>query len=446
MADRSGAVDMVAGIYYGDEGKGKFTDILAQKSKYGAVVRFQGGNNAGHTIKVDNKTYKLHIIPSGILSDDKYAVIGGGCVVDPKILLEELRDLKKQGVDYSNLRISDTAHVIFPYHRALDYIQEARRSTDEKIGSTCRGISPCYSDKINRRGIRVQDLFDRDTLTERLNNILIKGGLKQDIQRALKELDFTPEQKVFLTDSLDVDRLIGDFISLSKEIEEFVCDTTQLLWSVMDSGEDVLCEGAQGVFLDIDFGSYPFVTSSNIVPGAISTGAGLPPSKLRDVYGVLKAFGTRIDTVGPFPTFDKNDITDDIIERGGEFGTTTGRRRRFGWLDLVAAKYAVRLMDVNNIVLTKIDIFSGVEEMKVCVGYKSKDGKIIAYPSDIRTLSEVKPVYETLPGWEEDISDIEDFDCLPDNAKELIYTVEKYTNCKVSHIGVGQKRSQIISR
>jgi adenylosuccinate synthase len=442
----SGKIDIVNGIYYGDEGKGKFVDYLGQSDdNYKAVVRFQGGNNAGHTIIADGTTYKLHLVPSGIISKDKYAVIGNGTVVDPKILLQEINTLNSQGISTDKLCLSDIAHLIFPYHRALDYVQEARRSKDAKIGSTCRGISPCYSDKINRKGIRVQDLFDKQLLTEKLKKNLVDSGLQEMFKEALQELELEDDQQQFLIESLDHIQLADTFYDLGEQLKQYITDTTQLLWEILDQGDNVLCEGAQGTFLDLDFGSYPFVTSSNIVPGAISTGAGLPITSVRDIYGVLKAFGTRIDTVGPFPTWDQGPVPEDIIERGKEFGTTTGRRRRFGWLDLVAARYAVKLMSINNLVITKIDIFSGVEEIKVCTGYKLPDNSVTEkYPSSVKVLSEVEPVYQTLPGWQEDISGVREFNQLPENAKKYLQVISEYTDCKIAYVGVGQDRKQLI--
>lgn len=439
----SGKADLVIGAFYGDEGKGAVADRLVYSGNYKAVVRFQGGNNAGHTLVSNGETYKLHLIPCGIIIPDTLAVIGNGCVVDPFILKEEMTMLTDRGISVDGLRISDLVHIIAPYHRAQDYIQEARRSVDEKIGSTCRGISPAYSDKINRRGIRAEDLIDKDRLAKSIERSLIKTGLQEDIKEALETIDFG-EEKIFLERSLDFDSLVDSMFEVGGELKEYITNTTALLWEVLET-DNVLCEGAQGIFLDIDFGSYPFVTSSSIVPGAINSGAGIPATKVRDVYGVLKAFGTRIDTVGPFPTWDQSELAESLIDKGGEFGTTTGRRRRFGWLDLVAARYAVNLAGINKLVVTKIDTLSGLETIPVATGYKINGQVTEVYPSSLKDLGQAEAVYTNLPGWDEDVSGARQFSDLPKEAQNYINFIADFTGSSIYQVGVGPGREQNIT-
>jgi adenylosuccinate synthase len=439
----SGKADLVIGAFYGDEGKGAVADRLVFGGDYRAVVRFQGGNNAGHTLVSNGETYKLHLIPCGIIIPDTLAIIGNGCVVDPFILKEEMNMLTNRGVSVQGLRISDLVHIIAPYHRAQDYIQEARRSVEEKIGSTCRGISPAYADKINRRGIRAEDLIDKDRLAKAIERSLLKTGLQGDIKEALDTIEFN-EEKIFLEKSLDFDSLVEEMYLVGEDLKEYITNTTALLWKTLET-DNVLCEGAQGIFLDIDFGSYPFVTSSSIVPGAINSGAGIPPNKIRDVYGVLKAFGTRIDTVGPFPTWDQSELAESLIDKGGEFGTTTGRRRRFGWLDLVAAKYAVNLAGINKLVVTKIDTLSGLEKIPVATGYEINGQVTEVYPSSLKDLAQAKAVYTDLPGWDEDVSEAREFSDLPKNAQNYINFIADFTGSSIYQIGVGPGREQNIT-
>lgn len=438
------SADVVLGAFYGDEGKGAIADYLLSEGNYQAVVRFQGGNNAGHTLQIDGTVYKLHILPCGIIDSDVLAVVGPGTVVDPEIALQELVGLKRMGIRGDNLRISDIAHVILPYHRALDYISEARRSASEKIGSTCRGISPAYSDKINRRGVRVGDLLQEDVLRKKILHNLEEEGLRGYIRESMNTLSLSKEAVPFLEASLNPDSLVHRYMELGEELRSFVVDTNALLWDLLDEGGNILCEGAQGIFLDIDYGSYPFVTSSSIVPGAINTGAGIPPGWVRDTYGVLKAFGTRIDTVGPFPTWEQGERADLVIERGGEFGTTTGRRRRFGWLDLVAARYATRLAGINKLVLTKIDGLSGIGDLPVAVAYEIDGRRTTHYPSDPEELRRAKPVYEVLPGWEGDISGARTLEELPSEARDYIRLCEEITGAPVEIVGVGPAREETI--
>ena len=438
-------VDVVLGAFYGDEGKGAIADYLVSQKNYSAVVRFQGGNNAGHTLQIDDQTYKLHILPCGIIDPEVLAVVGPGTVVDPEIMLEEIRGLRKMNIPGDNLRVSDIAHVIMPYHRALDYIAEARRSPEDKIGSTCRGISPAYSDKINRRGVRVGDLLHQPTLQKRIRDILKGHHLAAYIEKQAAECDLPEEALPFVEASLHPEKLIERSRELGEALRPYITDTNNLLWNMLDSDQEILCEGAQGIFLDIDYGSYPFVTSSSIVPGAVGTGAGIAPHHVRDIYGVLKAFGTRIDTVGPFPTWERSERADMIIERGGEFGTTTGRRRRFGWLDLVAARYATRLAGINKLVLTKIDGLSGVGDLLVAVEYEIDGERTREYPSSIERLSRAKPIYQVMPGWEEDLSGARKLEDLPQAARDYIELCQEVTGAPVALVGVGPARDETIA-
>jgi len=438
------SVDICLGVLVGDEGKGKITDHLAPS--YDAIVRFQGGGNAGHTIKFADKTFKLHLLPCGILHPGKLAIIGNGCVVDPKLLLEEIDQVNELGVDTDGLRISSAAHVTMPYHRALDSIQEARRSASEKIGSTKRGIGPCYSDKINRKGVRMQDLLLPPEKLQKVIERSLDNALLLLLEQALSDgLELSDEEKAFITGSLDIDKLTKDYSELGQDLRDYITDTNKLVWDLLDEDKEILCEGAQGLFLDIDHGTYPFVTSSNMVPGAVSTGAGIPITAVKNIYGVVKAFPTRVDTVGPFPTHDTGEVAEDIIERGGEFGVTTGRRRRFGWLDLVSTRYGVRLAGINHLAVTKIDVLSGVKTLKVATAYQLADGTITDhYPSDFETLAGVTPIYEELEGWDEDITEVRDVNDLPAEARAYLQLIADYCNCQVSLIGVGQERQQII--
>lgn len=437
-----GKADVVLGAFYGDEGKGAIADYLLDRGDYRAVVRFQGGNNAGHTLTIADEVYKLHILPCGIIQEDALAIVGPGCVVDPEILLGEITGLEERGLSVANLRLSDIAHTIMPYHRALDYIEEAKRSVEAKIGSTCRGISPAYSDKINRRGIRLQDLSKADVLREKIDYVL--DGLEETI-RGADLLDLPDEALPFIEMSLDRAGLQRRYLELGEILADYIGDSNHLLWEILDSGGRVLGEGAQGIFLDIDYGSYPFVTSSSIVPGAMNTGAGIAPADIGNVYGVLKAFGTRIDTVGPFPTFEKSERSDLVIERGKEFGTTTGRRRRFGWLDLVAARYAVRLAGINRLAITKIDGLADIGDIPVCVAYEIDGQKTSDYPSSIDQLARAKPVYETLAGWSGDLSAARTLEDLPDGARDYLLFIESYLGIPLSLVGVGPGREETIT-
>jgi len=436
--------DVLLDLLAGDCGKGKITDYLADD--YDAVVRFHGGNNAGHTIKVGDQTYKLHLVPSGVVHPGTLAVIANGAVVDPFFLTQELDYLTEAGIDYQQtLKLSDRAHIILPYHRALDCIQEARRSAGDKIGTTKRGISPCVSDKVNRKGLRVQDLLlDRDRLEARLHKVL-DTRFRNELQDSLDQLDLPDDEQAFIRESLNVSALADKYHQIGRRLAPYICDTSLLLWRLLEEGKSVLCEGAQGVMLDLDHGNYEFVTSSNILPGAVNIGTGIPVTAIRDIYGVIKSFPTRVDSVGPFPTYDTGAVAEDIIERGLEFGTTTGRRRRLGWPDNVALRYAARLTGVNKLAVTKLDVLSTVKELKIATAYRLPDGSVIDdYPSNAAILDSVEPVYQTIPGWDEDISKVKSFDELPEAAKNYLQMIADGAGVEITLIGVGQERSQII--
>lgn len=423
-------VNIVVGAQWGDEGKGKVTDYLARDADI--VVRFQGGNNAGHTIIVDGTTYKFHLIPSGILSG-KICALGNGVVIDPKIMLEEIEGLKEASIDDSNLRISPNAHLIMPYHVALDHAQEEARSASDSIGTTRRGIGPCYADKAARIGIRLQDALDKDYLAKRVAVALTpKAHL---LSRVGDQFD------------LDVTSITDSYYDYAQQLSQYIADVDRLIWQACDDNKLVLCEGAQGALLDLDHGMYPFVTSSNCIAGAVTTGAGIDPHQIDRIYGVAKAYPTRIDTVGPFPSKmgTESDIDKLLVERGGEFGTTTGRRRRCGWIDTVALSHSVRLSGITDLVLTKLDVMNDIDPLRVCIAYKTKSGEEIDYyPYDSQELATVEPVYFDMPGFSGDISSARDFADLPENAREFVEYVGVMSGAPVTLLGVGQSREQII--
>lgn len=440
----SGKADILVSLSSGDEGKSRALIALTSQKDYKAVIRFQGGNNAGHTIQIGEEVYKLHLIPAGLVKNT-YGVIGNGTVVDPGILIEEINKLIERGLDMDKLKMSDCCHIIFPYHRAWDCIQEARRDEKDKIGTTKRGIGPVMQDKVARAGIRLQDLFDSSILKEKIEKVLVQSGRQEEIRQALEEGIIPEDERIFLEKSLDVDGLVSEYSEYGKQLEKYTTNTNYFIWDLLDSGADVFCEGAQGPTLDIDYGAYPFVTSSNVVSGAVSTGAAIAPPSVRDIFGVMKSFITRVDSVGTFPTYDTSDVAEDIITRGKEYGTTTGRRRRFGWLDLVLCKNSARLNGVTKLVINKIDIYSGVKEIKMAVAYELSNGETTdRYPSNVKDLNEVKPVYKTFKGWEEDISGVREFDKLPKEAQELIKFIEEYIGLPITCIGVGPENSQTI--
>jgi adenylosuccinate synthase len=418
---------VIVGAQWGDEGKGKITDLLAERAD--AVVRFQGGNNAGHTIVRDGETFKLHLMPSGILYPGKLCIIGNGVVIDPKVLTDELDELRKRGVDTGALRISANAHMIMPYHLMLDDAGEAQLGK-LKIGTTRRGIGPCYADKAARLGIRVQDLLDEKIL-------------KQKIVAALepKRLSLRP----FARDPrLDLQAITEEYLAYGHRLSEHIHDAARLVWDRLDAGETVIFEGAQGALLDIDHGTYPFVTSSNPVAAAACIGAGVGPKDIDEVWGITKAYGTRVGS-GPFPTELDGDLGDQLRERGGEFGTTTGRPRRVGWLDLVALRYAARINSLTALCVTKLDVLTGLDTIRICTRYRGAEGaEFDHFPYHQSVLHHAEGEYVELPGWSEPIGEARSERELPENARRYLAFVEELVGVPVALVGVGPGREQTI--
>jgi adenylosuccinate synthase len=418
---------VIVGAQWGDEGKGKVVDLLAERADM--VIRFQGGNNAGHTIVRDGETWKFHLIPSGILYPGKTCVIGNGVVIDPRVLTEEIDNLRARGIDVSGLRVSANAHLIMPYHLMLDHAGEAKLGKLE-IGTTKRGIGPCYADKAARLGIRVQDMLDEKIL-------------KKKIMAALepKRLSLRP----FARDPrLNLQTMSDEYLTFGHRLEQFIADTATLAHRALDENRLVVFEGAQGAMLDIDHGTYPFVTSSNPVAGAACVGAGVGPRDIDEVWGVAKAYTTRVGA-GPFPTELHDALGTEIRERGGEFGTTTGRPRRTGWLDLVALKYAARINSLTALVITKLDVFSGFERIKVCTRYRSEeDATFDAFPYHQSVLHHAVGEYTELPGWSEDISAARNARDLPAATRDYLRFISDFVGVPVVLVGVGAGRDQII--
>jgi adenylosuccinate synthase len=418
---------VIVGAQWGDEGKGKVVDLLAERADM--VVRFQGGNNAGHTIVRGGETWKFHLIPSGILYAGKACVIGNGVVIDPRVLTDEIDNLRTNGIDVSGLKVSANAHLIMPYHLMLDHAGEARLGKLE-IGTTKRGIGPCYADKAARLGIRVQDMLDEKIL-------------KKKIMAALepKRLSLRPYAK---DPRLDLQAMSDEYLTFGHRLEQFIADTATLAHRSLDAGQIVVFEGAQGAMLDIDHGTYPFVTSSNPVAGAACIGAGVGPRDIDEVWGIAKAYTTRVGA-GPFPTELGDEIGTEIRERGGEFGTTTGRPRRTGWLDLVALKYAARINSLTALVITKLDVFSGFETIKVCTRYRSQEGATFeTFPYHQSVVHHAVGEYTELPGWREDISEARSERDLPKATRDYLEFISGFIGVPVVLVGVGPGREQII--
>lgn len=416
---------VLIGAQWGDEGKGKVTDFLAEDA--GVVVRYSGGNNAGHTVVVGEEVFKLHLIPSGILYSEKTCIIGNGTVIDPKVLLKELAYLAGRGISTENLKISSRAHLIMPYHIKLDEVEEDRKG-DNKIGTTRRGIGPAYMDKASRSGIRLVDLMDPEEFSEKLAlNIKAKNELLE---------------KVYGVEGFDFQEIYDAYMSYAEQLKKYVADTSLVLHNSMVAGENVLFEGAQGTLLDLDHGTYPYVTSTNPIAGFACIGAGIGPSKIDKVIGVAKAYTTRVGE-GPFPTELNDEMGDLIRKAGNEFGTTTGRPRRTGWFDAVISRYAVRVSGIDTLALTKLDVLSGLETLKICTGYELEDGSTIEeFPASLKVLAKCKPIYEEMPGWSEDISQAKSFEELPTNAKDYLRRIEELSGIKITIVGVGTRRSQ----
>jgi adenylosuccinate synthase len=415
---------VVVGTQWGDEGKGKITDFLSENAE--VVARYQGGDNAGHTIVFNGETYKLHLIPSGIFNKEKICVIGNGMVVNPKSLVEELAGLHKRGVSTENLRISNRAHVILPYHIKLDEVEEASKGAN-KIGTTKKGIGPAYMDKAARMGIRIADLLDREIFEEKLDqNVKEKNRL---FERIYETTGFTKEE------------ILDEYYEYGQQVKQYVCDTSVVLNNALDEGRRVLFEGAQGVMLDIDQGTYPFVTSSNPVAGGVTIGSGVGPSKINHVVGVCKAYTSRVGD-GPFPTELVNEIGDQIREVGHEYGTTTGRPRRIGWYDSVVVRHARRVSGITDLSLNSIDVLTGLETVKICTAYRYNGDLIDEYPANLNILKQCEPVYEELPGWTEDITGCKSLDELPENARHYVERVSQLTGIPLSTFSVGPAREQ----
>jgi adenylosuccinate synthase len=415
---------VVVGTQWGDEGKGKITDYLSEKAE--VVARYQGGNNAGHTIVFGGKKYKLHLIPSGIFYKDKICVIGNGLVIDPKALVQELKYLHDQDVDTSNLRISNRAHVILPYHIKLDIVEEESKG-ENKIGTTKKGIGPAYMDKVARVGIRIADLLDKEEFEIKL-------------ERNLKEKNRLFE-KYYEVEGFTKEEIFEEYFEYGQQIAKYVCDTSVVLNDAADEGKHILFEGAQGVMLDIDQGTYPFVTSSNPIAGGVTIGSGVGPSKINRVVGVSKAYTTRVGD-GPFPTELNNEIGNRIREVGNEYGTTTGRPRRVGWFDSVVVRHARRVSGITDLSLNSIDVLTGIEKLKICVAYEYRGEVIKEFPASLKMLAECKPVYEELPGWVEDITGVKSLDELPENARNYVERISQLTGITLTIFSVGPDRNQ----
>jgi len=390
------------------------------------VARYQGGNNAGHTILIDNRKYKLHLIPSGIFYKDKICVLGNGMVIHPSALIDEIRYIQENGFSTDNLRISDRAHIIMPYHLLLDSLEEDRKGAD-KIGTTRKGIGPCYMDKAARSGIRMVDLMDADIFETKLRRLV-----------AEKNRMF---EQVYGVEGLDADAILQEYLGYAEVIRPYVTDTSVVLNDAIDAGKKVLFEGAQGVMLDIDQGTYPFVTSSNPTAGGVCIGSGVGPSRINQVIGVAKAYTTRVGD-GPFPTELKDEIGDRIRETGNEYGTTTGRPRRVGWFDSVVVRHARRVSGITGLSLNSIDVLTGLPTVKICTGYRYRGEVIEHYPASLKVLAECEPIYEELPGWSEDISQAKSLEDLPASARRYVERVSELTGIPIAIFSVGRNRDQ----
>jgi len=417
---------VVLGAQWGDEGKGKVTDFFASTADY--VVRFQGGNNAGHTIVVGEDKLALSLTPSGVLYPECTPVIGSGCVIDLGFLKQELEMLKEKNISTEKLVISPNAHVIMPYHKLLDELIEESLG-ENKIGTTKKGIGPCYADKIQRKGIRIQDLLNKNNFSEK-------------VKKNIEEVNLTLT-KIYNQPPLIAEEIINEFDAYVDTVSKHVADTSLLIANAIKNNKSILFEGAQGTLLDIDHGTYPFVTSSNTSSGNAAIGSGVGPKNLDRIVGVTKAYISRVGS-GPFLTEQENEIGDYLIEKGAEFGVVTGRRRRCGWLDLISLKYSVRVNSLTELFITKLDVLSGLEELKLCVGYKNSNEVLTDYPYNQNILNTAEPIYETLDGWTDDISSIKNFEDLPKNAQIYIKAIEDFIEVPITFISVGPERTENI--
>jgi adenylosuccinate synthase len=420
---------VLIGAQWGDEGKGKVTDLLGARVDY--VVRFSGGNNAGHTVVTpDGQKYALHLIPSGALSPNVVTVLGNGVVIDPKVLLDEMDGLAERGVDVSRLLISGDAHLIMPHHRALDRVVE-RYLGPARIGTTGRGIGPAYGDKVARMGIRAQDLLD-------------PGILHKKLELALREKNQILV-KVYNRKALDTDAIVEEYLGYAERLLPHIADTRAILWAALDAGDTVLLEGAQATMLDLDHGTYPFVTSSNPTAAGACVGTGIPPTAIGRVIGVAKAYTTRVGS-GPFPTEQFDEAGEYLLKAGNEYGTTTGRIRRCGWFDAVVARYAARVNGVTDLVVTKLDVLSGLSTVPICVAYEVDGKRVDTMPTTQTEFHHARPIYEELDGWWEDISKARNDDDLPANARAYLARIEELCGVRISVIGVGAARDAVITR
>lgn len=415
---------VVVGTQWGDEGKGKITDYLAESAD--VVARYQGGNNAGHTILIDGKKFKLSLIPSGVFYKDKTCVIGNGMVINPAALIEEIKYIHDNGFSTDNLVISDRAHVIMPYHMVLDALEEDRKGPN-KIGTTRKGIGPCYMDKAARNGIRIADLMDAEEFELKLRHMMKE---KNDVIK-----------QMYGGEELDIEETLIQYLAYAEEIRRYVRDTSVILNDAIDADEKVLFEGAQGVMLDIDQGTYPFVTSSNPSAGGVCIGSGVGPSKIQQVIGVAKSYTTRVGD-GPFPTELNNEIGDYIREKGHEYGTVTGRARRVGWFDSVVVRHARRVSGITGLSLNSLDVLSGLETVKICTAYKYRGEEITHYPASLKMLAECEAVYEQFPGWNEDITGAKTLEDLPENTRRYVERVAELTGIPIAIFSVGRNREQ----
>lgn len=421
--------NIVVGTQWGDEGKGKIIDIIASRAD--VVVRSQGGNNAGHTVVNDGQTYKLHLIPSGILYKNTLCLIGAGVVLDPKDLLSEIDSLSPRGISFDNLKIDPRAHVVMPWHITLDGLSEKFRGNSD-IGTTKRGIGPCYMDKYERCGIRVYDLVHPEVFAEKVR---MTGKLKNKIIT-----------EVYGGEPHDIEAIIKEYTEYGKRLAKYVDDVSVIVYEAAKANKTIMFEGAQATLLDIDFGTYPYVTSSHPLSAGVCVGTGVGPMIISNIIGVAKAYTTRVGK-GPFPTELDDEIGEAIRNKGGEFGTTTGRPRRTGWFDAVIVRHSVRVNGLSSLAINKLDTLGGIGDLKVCVAYKKPDGTVIEnFPATLEELADCVPVYETLKGFDDDISSCRSFDELPEACKKYIERLEELCDCHISMVGVGPDREQIIER
>lgn len=422
------SVKVVIGAQWGDEGKGKIVDILSEKTAI--VARYQGGANAGHTIEVGDAKFVLHLIPSGILHEGCKCVIGNGVVVDPEALISEINMLKDKGISVKDrLFISQKAHLIMPYHKLLDQVSESSAKESKKIGTTGRGIGPAYVDKVNRKGIRIVDMLDRDNFTKKV---------RENVERANNVLN-----KMYDHEPLNVEEIVQKYLEYDDILDEYIKDTSVLLNDEIENNRPVLIEGAQGMLLDVDHGTYPFVTSSNPSAGGACSGLGIGPTKITSVLGVIKAYTTRVGN-GPFPTELNNEEGENLRSLGNEFGATTGRERRCGWFDAVIGKFTARTNGLTGLAVTKLDIFDKADEIKICTSYILDGKEITNFPADLESLERVEPVYESHPGWKTDTTAIKTYNDLPENCKKYLDRISELTKTPIEIVSVGPRRDQTI--